>query len=53
MEHREDKEDMKGDHLIMYFSNHEDRWEAYLMSQEMMRSLEAGIATLDKSVKDM
>eukprot|EP01018_Ginkgo_biloba_P037491 Gb_41482 [translate_table: standard] len=53
MEHRADKGDIEGDHPIPHSSSHEARWEAYLMAWEMMRSLEADIATLDKSVKDM
>lgn len=53
MEHKEDKEHIEGDHPISHSSSHEARWEAYLMAQEMTRSLEEDIATLDKSVKDM
>ena len=45
--------DAEGDRPVPHSPHHEARWEAYLMAREMTKSLEADIATLDKSVREM
>ena len=42
-----------GDRPTLHSSQHEARWEAYLMAKEITKSLEADITTLDKSVREM
>eukprot|EP01018_Ginkgo_biloba_P040279 Gb_03792 [translate_table: standard] len=53
MKHGAGQKDAEGDQPILYSSHHEARWEAYLMAKEMMKSLEANITTLDRSVREM
>ena len=45
--------DAERDQQAPHSSQHEARWEAYLMAKEMTKSLQADIATLDKSVREM
>eukprot|EP01018_Ginkgo_biloba_P017681 Gb_37163 [translate_table: standard] len=53
MEHRVEKSSLEEIQGVHHSPTHIVYWEAYLMAKEMIRSLEAYISDLDKSVKAM